>query len=153
MIIIAYFFLLYLCEETRYKSKITPYRFEDVTFSYSCHLFAATTTEDDLQNAIFSTLTSTSQNNGVRGEHINHKASGDPLLCPKATLLRRTHHLCKNTAPLSTPLSQVMMPNGMWKNITPTMIYITLKTTVKFFILELGFDSYPTRRSSDLTSV
>ena len=67
----------------------------------------------------------------MRGEKIRHKASGYPLLGPKAALLWNTLHLRKKFAPTSTPLAHVMILKGRYKNITPTIISKTLNTTVK----------------------
>ena len=78
--------------------------------------------EADLQAAAFMTLAFKTKKNVIKGEKIGHKASGDPLLCPKATLLWSVIHLRDNKAPPSTPLACVMTTEGIRKNITPITI-------------------------------
>ena len=133
MIIITYLFLLRPGEYTGFKSDITPLHLKDITFSCGYIVFATTATEGDLHAAHFVMLTFTTQKNGVRGKKVGHKASGDPLLCPKEALPRQVIHLRSQGAPPSTPLVRIMTPVGWWENISPTMISKNLKTAVGFY--------------------
>ena len=83
MIIIAYFFLLRLGEYMGSKSDSTAFRLEDIAFSCGRSVVDPTATKADLQAATFLMLTLTTKTTGIRGEKICHKASGNPLLCPK----------------------------------------------------------------------
>ena len=87
------------------------------------------------------TLTFTTQNNGVRREKIDHKVSGNPLLCLKSDLLRSVLHLSDNGESPYNPITRVMMPIRIWKNITPTMISKTLQIAVMFYSPNLGFEA------------
>ena len=102
-------------------------------------IFAATAKENDIQATTFLKLTSTTQNNVVWDDKIVNKASGYPPLCPKTALLWSILQMKANNAPYSKPLSRFMTPTGRLK--TPTVIYKTLKTTVKFCSPNLGFEA------------
>ena len=93
------------------------------------------------------------QNNGARGEKIGHKASGDPLLCPKTALLWCFLHLRYHETYPSTPQDHVITPQGRWNNIMPTMISNTLKTTVMFCGPKMGFEAKDFSDRSLCTSV
>ena len=141
MIIIAHLFLLCLGEYTGSKTDNTPFRIEEITFSCGHSVFAKKDTEADIHAEEFGTLTSTKQNDDIRCKKIGHKASGDPLLCPKYSLFWNVLHLRPNKAPPSAPLSRIITPIGRWKNIMPTIIYKTLKTDVIFCGPNLAFKS------------
>ena len=49
--------------------------------------------------------------------------------------------MSNNVAPVSTPLSRVMMPNGGWKHITPQIISMILTTAINFFRTDLVFEA------------
>ena len=95
----------------------------------------------DPQAATFVMLTFTTQTNVIRGEKIGHKASGNPLLCPKSKLLWSVLNLRSNGAAPYTPLYCIMMPTGRRKKTMPTMISKTLKTAVMFCGAKLGFEA------------
>ena len=124
---------------TRSKSNITPFRLKYFAFSCSLHVFTATATADELQASTFVTLTFISQNNRFGVYNIDHKYLEEPLLCPKAYLIRRTLHVHENSMPPSTPPSSVMTPNGRWKIITPQIISNALNNAIKFCIPDLLF--------------
>ena len=75
------------------------------------------------------------------GKKIGHKASKDPLLCPKEDILWRILHMISHAPPLCTALYCVMTKAGRWENITPTMISKTPKTPVGFYGPNLGFEA------------
>ena len=103
MIIVVYVFLLCLGEYTGYKYDSTSFHIKDIEFRCGCSAFTETATEADLQSATFVAPTFTTQNNGVRGDNIDQKASGDPLLCSKAALLWHLLYLRDKNATPSTP--------------------------------------------------
>ena len=76
MIIIVCFFLLCLGDYMGSKLDITPSQLDNIAFSFGHSVFLEIAIEADLQAAIFVTLTSTTKNNGIRGEKIGHKDSG-----------------------------------------------------------------------------
>ena len=98
IIIIAYFFLYRPGEYIGFNSGSTPFPLKYTDFSFVCSIFAATATASKLQAANFVTLKFTTQNNGVKEENIGHKASGDPLFCPKVALLQGVLHLISHGA-------------------------------------------------------
>jgi hypothetical protein len=57
--------------------------------------------------ARFTSLTFTSQKNGVRGEVIGLACSGNPYLCPVKAITLRVLYLRSHSAPSSTPLARV----------------------------------------------
>ena len=61
------------------KSNNIPFQLEDFAFGCSHLLLAAATTYYDLQYSMFVILKFTTQENGVMGNKIGHKASGGPL--------------------------------------------------------------------------
>ena len=141
MIIIAFFFLLWPGEYTGTKSDSAPFRLSDVTFSVGRTVFdTVTATDNELATAIFLILVFTTQKNGVQGDKIGHRATGDPLLCPKESLQVRVAHLRQNGAPADTPLARFKTPRGCWTNVSPAMITAHLKATVKFLAgIHMGF--------------
>ena len=104
IIIIVYFLFLLPVDYNGSKSEGTIFRLKEVAFICGRRIFATTTTESGLQAATFFTLAFTSQKNEVRGKKIDHKNSGEPILCPKSFLLRCTLHICKNSATPTAPL-------------------------------------------------
>ena len=86
-----------------YKYDSTPFCFKYIAFRCGRSIFALTVTEADRQDTTFVITTLTTKNNRVRGEKIGHKASGDPIMRPKAALLRGVLHLRDNKTTLSTP--------------------------------------------------
>ena len=68
IITIADFFLLCPDEYTVSKSDNTPFRLEETSFSCSHSVFLSKSTKGDLQASNFSTLTLTTQKNGIRGD-------------------------------------------------------------------------------------
>ena len=141
MITIAYLFLILPGYYTGPKLDIILFHIEDIDFSYGCIIFVVTSMEAGLQAAKFVTLTFMTQNNGVMGKNICHKASGYPLLCTNAALLLCVFHLKDNKTPPSTPISRAMTTAGRWKYITPTIIYKNLKTTVVLCGSNLRFEA------------
>ena len=71
---------------------------------------------NDLQSVNVFMMRFTTQKNGVTVKNTGNKASGDPLLCPKASLLRQVIHQRAHRTPPSTPLARVMTPVGSWEN-------------------------------------
>ena len=87
MVTIAFFFLLRPGEYTASPSDTTPFRLQDVQlFIGDRRLNPVTCTEAEAHASTFATLTFTDQKNGVRGEVIGLRHSGDPSLCPVRAL-------------------------------------------------------------------
>ena len=113
MIIIVYLFLVHLGEYTISKSDSIPFYTEDITFRCGRSVFVATAIKEDLQAATLVTLAFTTQKNVLRGNNIGHKASREPILCPKAALLQRVLHLRDNKSTPSNTLACTMTPTGI----------------------------------------
>ena len=86
-------------------------------------------------------LNFTTQKNGLTIKKIGHKASGNPLLCPKSALLWRVLHLRANNVTPFNPIYHVMTPTGQWKNTTTAIISKTFKTSVMFCGPNLVFET------------
>lgn len=139
MIILAFFFLLRPGEYCISPSDSTPFNLMDVQlFIGEQRLNLSTATTQQIQSATFATLTFTTQKNGVRGEVIGLGRSGDSVLCPVATLIRRVLHLNSVHAPPNTPLAHVFTTK--WEKITPSDISSALRNAVRFLSpTNLGF--------------
>lgn len=83
-------------------------------------------------------LTFTDQKNGVRGEVVGHATSGNLLLCPVRSIVRRILHLRQHNAPPTTPLARVFS-QGTWYKIKPGDITNALRGAVSFLGPDLGF--------------
>ena len=112
MIKVAYFLLLCLGDYTGSKSDITPFCLKDIAFSCGRSVFSETATKSDLQDTVFVKLAFMAHNNGLRVKKIGHKASMEPLMCPKSALLQHTLHLKANNVPPYTSLSCAMTTMG-----------------------------------------
>ena len=141
IIVIAYFYLFHPSEYIASKSERTPFQLKENSLSWCLIVFVVTDTEGNIQAFNFVILTFTIHKNVFRGEKIGHKASGDLLLCPKASLIWRLLHLRAHEAPPSTPLARFMTLEGRWKDTTLTMILKTLKTTIGFYGPKLGSEA------------
>ena len=83
MICIVFFFLLHPGKYMGTKSDTIPFSLQDVQFWIGTQCFSAVSIPiDDLQHVTFTTLTFTTQKNGVRGEVIGLGCSGNASLCP-----------------------------------------------------------------------
>ena len=74
-----------------------------------------------LCSVTFVSLTFTRQKNGVRGERVGHSRSGDPHLCPVASILSRISHLRQHHAPPDTTLN-AYLHLGSWAYVLPSAI-------------------------------
>ena len=74
-----------------------------------------------LDSVTFIALTFTRQKNGVRGERVGHSRSGDPVLCPVASLLSRIRHLRLHQASAATPLN-AYFHLGAWSYVLPAAV-------------------------------
>ena len=136
MIILAFFFLLRPGEYIDSNSESSPFRLEDVQlFIGDARLCLQTSPPERLRRASFASLTFTNQKNGVRGEVIGLSRSGDPILCPVRTIIRRVLYLRTNNAPPSTPLARTYNT----KRVTASSITTILRESVAFFGPQIGF--------------
>ena len=136
MIILAFFFLLRPGEYIDSNSESSPFRLEDVQlFIGDARLCLQTSPPERLRRASFASLTFTNQKNGVRGEVIGLSRSGDPILCPVRTILRRVLYLRTNNAPPSTPLARTYNT----KRVTAASLTTILREAVAFFGPQIGF--------------
>lgn len=130
MIALAFFFLLRPGEYTATPSESTPFQVGDVQLFVGLHrLNLQTATNAELLSATFSSLTFTTQKNGVRGEVIGLGRSGNPELCPVLSLARRIIHLRQHGALPATPLS-AYFDGTAWRLISPTDVTEALRLTV-----------------------
>jgi hypothetical protein len=104
MISLAFFFLLRPGEYTGTNSDTSPFRFCDVQlFVGARRLQLQTAPEVKIESATFTTLTFTTQKNGVRGEVIGLSRSGNLQLCPVLSTIRQILHLRRHNAAATTP--------------------------------------------------
>ena len=130
MATLAFFFLLRPGEYTATPSDTTPFRIADVRLaSAGTYLDWATTPDHAFSAATFTTLTFTTQKNGVRGEVIGLGRSGHPHLCPVRAIIRRLLHLRRYGALPDTPLA-VYFFNNTWCRMTPADITSVLRAAV-----------------------
>ena len=140
MIIIAFFFLLRPGEYTdETTSDTTPFTLNDVQlFVGEMRLNLQLASETELLCATATSLTFTTQKNGIPNEVIKLGKSGDPFVCPVGAVARRVIHLRRANAPMSTPLGRVFTPNGI-SRVTPSIITSTLRDAIKYIGFDLGF--------------
>ena len=113
MIMFDFFFLLRPGEYTGTKYDRSPFRLSDATFSVVRTVFdTANATDNQLNAGVFVIRVFTTHKNGVRGEKIGDKATGDPLLCPNEALRRRVVHIQKHGDPVDTSLAHFKTPRG-----------------------------------------
>ena len=106
-----------------------PFRLQDVGMKIGGRSFASamTATYDQLLAATFSTLTFTSQKNGIKGEKLSHSVNGQAEACPVRATLRRVAHLKRHQAPASTPLHVYFDKNGACRAVSSAMITSLLR--------------------------
>ena len=127
---LAFFYLLRPGEYTGAPSETTPFQFKDVQlFIGPARLDLLTATDAQIRAATFSTLTFTTQKNGVRGEVIGLGRSGNLLLCPVQISIRRVLYLRHNMADPDTPLA-TYYENTQPSPVTPTDITTALRLAV-----------------------
>ena len=139
MIILAFFFLLRPGEYTDNDGDTDkhPFRIEDVQlFIGDTRLNLLTDPESRLKQARFASLTFTSQKNGVRGEVIGLACSGDPVMCPVKSIVRRILYLRQHGAIPSTPLAHVY---NSTKLVTAAAITDCIRSAVSDLGPTLGF--------------
>jgi hypothetical protein len=108
MIALAFFFLLRPGEYTGSKSESEPFRLADAQLIHGpIRLNLGTASETALLSAMFTSLTFTTQESGVRGEVIGLSHSGSPQFSPTICLSRWIIHLRRYQAPPETPLASV----------------------------------------------
>lgn len=139
MIILAFFFLLRPGEYTDNDGDADkhPFRIEDVQlFIGDTRLNLLTDSESRLKQARFASLTFTSQKNGVRGEVIGLACSGDPVMCPVKSIVRRVLYLRHHGATSTTPLAHVY---NSTKLVTAAAITDCIRSAVSDLGPTLGF--------------
>ena len=130
MIIIAFFYLLRPGEYT--DNDKAPFRIADVQlFIGDTRINIMTSPVEQVQQALFASLTFTNQKNGVRGEVIGLARSGDPFLCPVQAIIRRVLYLRQHSAPSNTPLARVF-------NTSTTVTASLLTTCIRDSVAHLG---------------
>jgi hypothetical protein len=135
MIVIAFFFLLRPGEYT--DNNKDPFRLADTQlFIGDTRLDLARAPDSELQVAHFTSLTFTSQKNGVRGEVIGLACSGDPYLCPVKAIIRQVLYLRLHSAPPSTPLAHVFHTPD---KVTATYLTNRIREAVTALGPALGF--------------
>jgi hypothetical protein len=140
MLCIAFFFLCRPGEYTIPTGDNSPFRLCDVTFYVGQRrVIAPTATADNLARATFVTLTFTTQKNCVRGEVIGLGLSGDPFVCPVASVASRVQHLRMHHARGITPLCTYYYCNNKAHYVTSSDITVTLQASVRALGLVIGF--------------
>jgi hypothetical protein len=138
MLILAFFFLLRPGEYSFTRNtttpsphaRSTPFRLCDTHFAHDAtRLPWDTSTEAQLRSSTYAALEFTMQKNGVRGERIGLSRSGDPSICPVATLATRVLSLRRAHAPPTTPL-YTYYDRGQPRHITSTLLTRSLRAAV-----------------------
>ena len=129
MTALAFFFLLRPGEYTATPSDTTPFIADVRLASAGTYLDWATAPDNAFSAPTFTTLTFTTQKNGVRGEVIGLGRSGHPHLCPVCAITRRLLHLRRHGALPDTPLA-VYFFNNTWCHVTPADITSVLRAAV-----------------------
>jgi hypothetical protein len=80
-----------------------------------------------LLSATFTSLTFTTQKNGVKGEKLSHASNGQPFACPVRAVTRRVIHLNHHNAPPSTPLHIYYDENEKRRAVSSSMITSLLR--------------------------
>ena len=140
MIILAFFYLLQPSEYTDSPSSDTmPFCLCNVQlFVGHHHLDLTTASKATIATATFATLEFTTQKNGVHGEVIGLACSGDPFVCPVATLVHCILHACTHGIPLDVPLVHYHI-NGHCHSVLPSDITDALRLAVQTIGPSLGF--------------
>ena len=101
-----------------------PFRLQDVGFKIGARSFpqAYLATFDQLLAATLSTLTFTTQKNGIKGEKLSHSTNGQAEACPVRATLRRVAHIKAHHAPPTTPLHVYYDDDGTRRAVSSTMI-------------------------------
>ena len=115
--IVAFFWLMrpaeeYLGRSTRdddqgRSARSQSFRLCDIAFLINgkhVHATEASLNELKPEAVTFARLTFNDQKNAVRGEHIGHWATNDPLLCPCKSLVYLVRHLRSHNVPEKTPI-------------------------------------------------
>ncbi len=107
-----------------------PFRLQDVGFKIGARSFplAHLATFDQLLAATMSTLTFTTQKNGIKGEKLSHSTNGQAEACPVRATLRRVAHLKAHHAPPTTPLHVYYDDDGTRRAVSSAMITSLLRT-------------------------
>ena len=138
LITLGFFFLLRPGEHT-HNSGSQPFRLMDVTFQLGNQSYPAATADlANIRLATFSTLTFTTQKNGVQGEKVGHARSGHSTTCPVAALIRRVLHLRAHNAAPTTTLCTVYTTARTPKTVTSTVLTATLRSAAAS-LPDLGF--------------
>jgi len=129
MICLGFFYLLRPGEYT-YAKDNTPFHLKDVTLHIgSVVLDLNTATIPELDAATAASLTFTTQKNGVKGEKITQGRSGDPLVCPVKTLVRRVKALRQQNLPGTTPLCSYKHRNRV-RHVVSTNVRDALRQAI-----------------------
>jgi hypothetical protein len=101
---------------------------------------ATSAVDDDIFEAISSTLTLGNQKNGWKGACIHHEGTGDPIFCPTKALARRFCHIrkyCKGD--MTVPLCTCYTAGGTRMEVTDKDIRAALKSAATML-------NYPSER-------
>ena len=140
MCCIAYFYLCRPGEYSAVNEESVPFRLCDVQFLDGCSVYHKATTTDlpTILSAAGSSLTFTTQKNGVRGEVIASGTSGDPLCCGTGALKRRVAHLRTHNAPTTSPLAVLYSSHSPPFALRSTDITAALRSMVTAFGAPMG---------------
>ena len=111
MIVLAFYYLLRPGEYT-VTTDNAPFKLQDVQLYIGSLVLDLTVATDlELDAATAASLTFTTQKNGVKGEKITQGRSGDPLVCPVKTMVRRIKALRAQHLPKTSPLGSCKVRN------------------------------------------
>ena len=117
LVVVAYFFLLRVCEYTKgtRKTRTIPLRRSDIQLWRRNLLLSHTLSLDELLTADAVTINLENQKNGVKGAVVHHTTSGDSTFDPVRSMARLVWAI--QTLPESTPIGTYSENGTTWKSI------------------------------------
>jgi hypothetical protein len=122
LIVVAYFFLLRVCEYTKSRraTRTVPLRRQDIQLWNNGAIILHTAPLHELLLATGATINLENQKNGVRGACVHHATSGDPDIDPVRSLARLVHRIA--TLNPDTPLGTFISVDGRIQQASSTDI-------------------------------
>lgn len=119
LIVVAYFYLLRICEYTQSSrpTRTVPLRRQDIQLWNQGAIIAHTAPLADLLRATGATINLENQKNGKKGGVVHHAASGDPDLDPIPALARLVHRIAH--LPATTPLGTFELAPTRLQRVSP----------------------------------
>ena len=127
LVVVAYFFLLRLCEYTssHRTTRTVPLRRRDIQLWRNKRLLHHSLPSDELMQADAVTINLENQKNGVKGAVVHHTSSGIPAFDPVTSMARLVCAI--QFLPEDTPIGSFQQPNGSVQCIQSRQIIAALR--------------------------